>query len=57
MPERPFADSLCHQCVHKRDVVTARSWFLRCTAIPSKYAPQPVLACPLFAAATRAPET
>jgi hypothetical protein len=34
--------------VHKRDVKSARSWFLRCVALETKYAPQPVRACLLF---------
>jgi hypothetical protein len=50
-PARPFPTSLCHQCVHKRDVQTARSWFLRCVKLEMKYAPQPVRACAMFEAA------
>lgn len=44
----PFPTSLCHRCAHKRDVKSARAWFLRCVELESKYAPQPVRACPLF---------
>ncbi|MBL8920473.1 MAG: hypothetical protein JNJ54_16535 [Myxococcaceae bacterium] len=46
--DRPFPQSLCHRCAHKRDVKTDRSWFLRCAALEVKYAPQPVRACPRF---------
>ena len=51
MAEGPFPQSLCHQCVHKRDVVTQTSTFLRCAegSLP-KYPPQPVSACVRFTA-------
>jgi hypothetical protein len=46
----PFPTSLCHACAHKRDVVAARSTFLRCAeGRPPKYPPQPVTRCPSFA--------
>jgi hypothetical protein len=48
----PFPNSLCHRCEHMRKVETARSVFLRCTELPQKYAPQPVLQCPYFRATT-----
>ncbi|MCA2977594.1 MAG: hypothetical protein INH41_02990 [Myxococcaceae bacterium] len=44
----PFPTSLCYRCAHKRDVRTARAWFLRCVVLEAKYAPQPVRACPRF---------
>ena len=53
-PSPPFPTSLCHGCVHKRDVKSARSWFLRCVELETKYAPQPVRACPLFEASAPA---
>jgi hypothetical protein len=40
--------SLCHRCMHKRDVKAARSWFLLCLKAQTKYVPQPVRTCPLF---------
>ncbi|HVV16437.1 MAG TPA: hypothetical protein VHH90_04470 [Polyangia bacterium] len=46
--ERPFAGSLCWRCVHHRAITAPRSVFLLCNALPVKYPPQPVLACPLF---------
>lgn len=51
MPE-PFPDSLCHRCAHVRVVTSGKgSVFLMCRApaLP-KYPPQPVRACPVFAA-------
>lgn len=52
-PERepPFPASLCHRCRWHRLVWTARSGFVLCGApgLP-KYPPQPVAACPAFAA-------
>lgn len=47
----PFPTSQCHQCVHKRDVETARSHFLMCQqgTLP-KYPPQPVAGCAYFTA-------
>jgi hypothetical protein len=50
----PFPGSLCHRCEHKRDVKSARAWFLRCVKLEAKYAPQPVRVCAAFSAA--APE-
>jgi len=44
----PFPESLCHRCEHKRDVKSARAWFLRCVKLEAKYAPQPVRACAAF---------
>ena len=46
----PFPTSQCQQCVHKRDVKSARSHFLMCTegTLP-KYPQQPVKGCPAFA--------
>jgi len=50
--EPPFADSLCHRCVHLRVVRSGRgSIFLMCQepSLP-KYGPQPVRACRGFTA-------
>jgi hypothetical protein len=47
-PPRAFPESLCHRCVACRTVVTARSTFLMCTALPTKYPRQPVLTCEAF---------
>ncbi len=49
MADPPFADSLCHRCIHVRIVAAARTTFLMCKE-PSlnKYAPQPVRACPKY---------
>jgi RNA 2',3'-cyclic 3'-phosphodiesterase len=44
----PFPDSLCHACVHHRDVLSKTSWFLMCTGLPEKYPRQPLLTCPGF---------
>lgn len=53
--ERPYPQSLCHACVHLRDVKGARSYFLLCSeGRPPKYPPQPVRQCPCFVA--KAPE-
>ncbi len=41
----PFASSVCHGCRFMREVRTARSVFLMCTALPQKYPPQPVRSC------------
>jgi len=49
---RPFPDSLCHRCAHRRYVETARSTFILCTALPDeaggKYPRQPVARCAWF---------
>jgi hypothetical protein len=48
----PFADSVCHRCVHLRLVTSERgSQFLMCRepSLP-KYPPQPVKTCPAFTA-------
>jgi hypothetical protein len=47
-PPLPFPDSLCHRCQHHRYVVGRSSIFIRCQALPLKYPPQPVRACPAF---------
>jgi hypothetical protein len=47
-PPKPFAESLCWQCEAHRAIEGARSTFLMCTALPVKYPPQPVRACPAF---------
>jgi hypothetical protein len=49
LPQYP--GSLCHECVHKKDVTTKHSSFLLCLAKPDKYPPQPVLQCADFSAA------
>ncbi len=56
---QPFSQSQCHQCVHKRDVQTARSHFLMCQqGTPPKYPPQPVVGCAYFEKTpTELPET
>ncbi|MBM4783603.1 MAG: hypothetical protein GQE15_38505 [Archangiaceae bacterium] len=54
-PPKPFPSSECHGCAHRRDVKTARSWFLRCVVLETKYPPQPVRACPSFEAASGNP--
>lgn len=52
----PYPTSQCHQCVHKRDVQTARSHFLMCQqGTPPKYPPQPVSGCASFQAVTPSP--
>ncbi len=52
-PERPFPESLCHECIHHRLVRGARSSFLHCDApgLP-KYPRQPVLECVAFSPAS-----
>jgi hypothetical protein len=47
-PDRPFSDSLCHRCRHHRLVRGRASSFIHCTALPVKYPPQPVRACPAY---------
>lgn len=45
----PFPTSLCHRCAAPpRYVQTKTSTFILCPLLPSKYPPQPVLACALF---------
>ena len=45
----PFPESLCHRCAAPpRYVRTARSVFVLCPVLPTKYPPQPVRACPHF---------
>jgi hypothetical protein len=47
MPDVPFAESLCHHCVHLRLVTSGKgSTFLMCQepSLP-KYPRQPVVAC------------
>jgi hypothetical protein len=45
---RPFSASLCWTCEAHRRVDGARTTFLMCTALPVKYPPQPVRACPAY---------
>jgi len=49
-PLPQFPDSLCHSCVHKKDVKTRTSVFLLCQVqvMEDKYPAQPVRACGLF---------
>ena len=47
-PSKPFAQSLCWSCRAHRTVEGARTTFLMCTALPTKYPPQPVRACPAY---------
>lgn len=44
----PFPQSLCHRCQALRLVEGARSTFLMCSALPTRYPPQPVVRCPAF---------
>ena len=53
--EKPFPESLCHRCRHCRIVSGKNSRFLMCEALPQKYLPQPVRACPVFAPRDEAP--
>jgi hypothetical protein len=46
--ELPWPESLCHRCIALRLVQGHSSVFLRCTALPAKYPPQPVRTCPAF---------
>jgi len=46
--ERPFAESLCWRCANHRPIPAARSVFIMCTALPTKYPRQPIAACPSF---------
>jgi hypothetical protein len=47
-PERPFAESLCWRCVNHREINTARSTFVLCSALAVKYPRQPVRTCSAF---------
>lgn len=49
MTDVPFAESLCHRCVHLRLVQTKTSTFLMCLepSLP-KYPRQPIVTCPRF---------
>ncbi len=58
MPDdAPFADSLCHRCVHLRLVRSGKgSVFLLCQQpTVGKYPPQPVRACPGFVPGAQQP--
>lgn len=46
---RPFPQSLCHHCQHRRLVAGSRSTFILCVILPQKYPPQPVATCAAFA--------
>ena len=49
MPDLPFPESLCHRCAAPPKYVrTARSTFMMCPLLPTKYPRQPVLECALF---------
>lgn len=48
LPSRPFPTSLCHGCAASRLVHGRSTLFLRCTALPEKYPPQPVVRCTAF---------
>lgn len=52
----PFPTSLCHRCAALELVPGKNSLFLRCTALPQKYPPQPVLRCAAFVARPAADE-
>ena len=49
---RPYAESLCWRCAHHRTIKTARSSFLMCNVLPSKYPRQPVSSCAAFSTAS-----
>ena len=51
----PFPESLCHRCTKSRTIATKTSKFLMCTALPTKYPRQPILACAAFEPGTRLP--
>ena len=44
----PFPTSLCHGCLALELAPGRNSVFLRCTALPGKYPPQPVRQCAAF---------
>jgi hypothetical protein len=46
--ERPFPESMCWQCAHHKEVRTARSTFVLCTALAVKYPRQPMRTCSAF---------
>jgi hypothetical protein len=46
--DRPFAESLCWRCLEHREISTARSTFVLCTALAVKYPRQPVSTCGAF---------
>ena len=53
----PFPTSLCHRCAAPPKYVrTKTSTFILCPLLPQKYAPQPVLRCPLFRPRSPEPE-
>ncbi|AKJ04010.1 hypothetical protein ATI61_101894 [Archangium gephyra] len=53
----PFPTSLCHRCAAPPKYVrTKTSTFILCPLLPQKYAPQPVLQCPLFRPRSPEPE-
>jgi hypothetical protein len=49
-PAIPFPESLCHRCEAARQVKTAASVFILCSALPDKYPRQPVVRCAAFQA-------
>ena len=54
---RPYAESLCWRCAHHRTIKTARSSFVMCNVLPSKYPRQPISSCAAFSAASHASVT
>ena len=44
----PYPTSLCATCVGERLVAAARSTFVRCARLPTKYPPQPVSSCDAY---------
>jgi hypothetical protein len=44
----PHPESLCHRCTAVRYVQGKHTLFVRCTALPTKYPPQPVRRCDAF---------
>lgn len=44
----PYPSSLCHQCGACEYVRGRATWFVKCTALPNKYPPQPVTSCSAF---------
>lgn len=52
----PYPESMCHQCAAPPQYVRTRtSVFILCPLLSDKYPRQPVLSCPLFRPAARAP--
>jgi hypothetical protein len=45
---KPFPESLCWRCANHREIKAARSTFLMCSALTTKYPRQPVATCSAF---------